>query len=76
MTKYIEKIVDLQTGEETLREYTAAETKAQDELIAKNLDEVTKAELATAKVEEAKAVALAKLEALGLTTDDLKALGL
>lgn len=69
---YIERIINLETGETTERPYTAEEiadvearqTKAQDEVQA----EATKA--------AAKVAATAKLAALGLTEDDLKALGL
>ena len=67
-----EKIIDLATGEETLREYTAAEIKAVEAEQAKAqalADE-------QAQGEATKAAAHAKLAALGLTTDDLKALGL
>ena len=67
-----EKIIDLATGEETIKEYTteqlAEAKKAQDKadaLIALQ-----------AQAEAAKKSAQAKLEALGLTTDDLVALGL
>ena len=67
-----EKIIDLATGEETIRDYTpeqmaevaAAEAKA--EALA----------AAQAEADTAKAAAQAKLAAFGLTTDDLAALGL
>jgi hypothetical protein len=62
------------TGEETIieRDETA------DELKARNIYETEQAERLTlkAKAETAKAEATAKLAALGLTSDDLKALGL
>lgn len=67
-----EKIIDLATGVETIRDYTpeqiAEAKRAQDEADA----------LAAlqAQTELAKKSAQAKLEALGLTTDDLAALGL
>lgn len=67
-----EKIIDLATGQETIRDYTPEQ-----------MAEVAAAEAKTealaaeqAKAEQAKATAQAKLAALGLTTDDLKALGL
>ena len=72
--KKIEKIFNAITGEETLieRDETA------DELKARKLYEAEQAERAVlqAEAEAAKAQAAAKLAALGLTTDDLKALGL
>lgn len=62
------------TGEETIteREETAAETKARLD----NEKEIAELQAATEAAESAKAVAQAKLAALGLTTDDFKALGL
>jgi hypothetical protein len=72
--KIIEKEFNAITGEETLieRDETA------DELKARKLYEAEQAERATLQAETAasKAAATAKLAALGLTTDDLKALGL
>jgi hypothetical protein len=70
--EYKEKIVNLATGEETWRDYT-------DEEIAKA--EVAKAEVqarseAQEQTEAKRQTALAKLAALGLEQDDLKALGL
>ena len=69
---YIEKIYDISTGQTTERTYTkeeiaemqAGELKAQERTAAQ------------AQVEANKAAAQAKLAALGLTADDLKALGL
>ena len=63
---------NVETGEITDRDMTKAEAdaiKAQAELDA---IEVAKGE----KIAEAKEAAIAKLAALGLTDDDLKALGL
>lgn len=72
MSEYKEKIVNVETGEETWRDLTPEElseiAKAQEEAAI----EIEKAQ----KAAEAKAIAEAKLEALGLTSDDLKALGL
>ena len=72
--KIIEKEFNAITGEETIteRDETAAETK-------ERLDNEQAMAVAKAKAEAAeaaKATAQAKLAALGLTTDDLKALGL
>ena len=72
MTKPQIKEYNCETGIETIRDATNAEI-AQIELDAAN-DAARKAE-AEAKA-TAKAAAEAKLAALGLTTDDLKALGL
>ena len=72
MTKPQIKIVNVQTGEEIVRDANAEEI-AQMELDAANAA-ARKAE-AEAKA-QARAAAEAKLAALGLTTEDLKALGL
>jgi len=72
--KIIEKEFNVQTGEETIteRDETAVEKKYREKLEADNA--TLKAE-AEAKA-QAKAIAQGKLAALGLTTDDLRALGL
>lgn len=72
--KIIEKHFDIITGEETIteRDETADETKLRLEREA----EAKELAAAQAEAEAAKAAAQAKLAALGLTTDDLKALGL
>lgn len=62
-------IHDATTGEITIRDMTAEEIKAQDDF---NKEQIA---LKAAK-DKAKADAEAKLAALGLTADDLKALGL
>jgi hypothetical protein len=72
MTKPQVKEYNCETGIETIRDATSAEI-AQMELDAAN-DAARKAE-AEAKA-QAKATAEGKLAALGLTTDDLRALGL
>jgi DNA-binding protein YbaB len=72
MTKPQIKIVNVETGEEIIRDANAEEI-AQMEIDAAN-EAARKAE-AEAKA-QAKAVAEGKLAALGLTTDDLRALGL
>jgi hypothetical protein len=69
---YKEKIVDSITGEETWRDYTAEEIAEVELAQAEAAEEAAKLNEAAG----AKAAAEAKLEALGLTSDDLKALGL
>lgn len=72
MENYIEKIVDVLTGEETFEDYTPemiAEAK-QGEIVA---NEIT---AKMAELQNKRSIAISKLEELGLTTDDLKALGL
>lgn len=69
---YKEKIVDVLTGEESFRDYTAeeiAQVEAAKALIEKEN------EILAAK-EAKRLAALSKLEALGLDENDLKALGL
>ena len=66
------KIVNLETNEEIVREMN-------DEEYANYQSDVARYEakiVAQAEAEAAKQAATAKLAALGLTTDDLKALGL
>jgi len=72
--KITEKEFNALTGEETIteRDETAAEKKAREVFIAKQAELTAEAE---AKA-QAKATAEGKLAALGLTTDDLRALGL
>ena len=69
MTNPLIKIYDIETDTTTEREMTDAEFKAWDDgnkaKAAKDAAEIAK-----------KSTAEAKLAALGLTTDDLKALGL
>ena len=72
--KISEKEFNVLTGEETIteRDETAAETKAR-------LDYAKQVAAMQAEAEaraQAKSVAEGKLAALGLTTDDLRALGL
>jgi hypothetical protein len=69
---YKEKIVDALTGEITWRDYTEKEIQ---EVEAAQAAELVKSQEQAERL-AAKAVAQAKLEALGLTIDDLKALGL
>ena len=72
--KIKQKIVDLETGQETIseRDETADEIK---ELKLYETEQAKRAVL-QAEADAAKAAATVKLAALGLTTDDLKALGL
>ena len=72
MTTLQVKIVDAETGQETLRDMNAAELAQ----LAKDVAEREAIEAAEANAAAKKAGAQAKLEALGLTADDLKALGL
>ena len=68
----VEKIVDAETGRSVIKEYTAeqlAEVEAAQAKAASKAQELAEAE---AKRE----AALSKLADLGLTADDLKALGL
>jgi biopolymer transport protein ExbD len=76
MTKPQKLSVNVETGEEILIDLTADEI-ATFEASVKALEDEKAATLVKIKTdEEAKALAEAKLAALGLTTDDLKALGL
>jgi hypothetical protein len=72
--KIIEKEFNAATGEETIteREETAAEKKKREKLQAEILKEQTEIETQS----QAKLTAQAKLAALGLTVEDLTALGL
>jgi hypothetical protein len=72
MTKSQVKIVDATTGEEIVRDANA------DELAQMQADKLLNDELNKAQEDAtaAKTDAQAKLAALGLTTEDLKALGL
>jgi hypothetical protein len=72
MTKPQVKIVNAETGKEVIRDANAAEIAQME------ADKVTDEAITSAQVQAlaAKESAQAKLAALGLTTDDLKALGL
>ena len=64
------------TGEVTERKYTAEEKAEYDAMVAKAKAELD-AELAANEAKEAsRTAATTKLAAIGLTADDLKALGL
>jgi hypothetical protein len=69
-------IINCQTGEVTIRELTDAEKE--QELIddAETKLEISKRQAEAEAKAEAKAAAQAKLAALGLTVEDLQALGL
>jgi len=69
---YKEKIVNVETGEETWRDYTPEEVAQVEAAQAEAAAGLAQAEQNAAK----RQAALAKLEALGLDEDDLKALGL
>lgn len=70
------KIVNVETGEEVEREMT--EQEAAKWFIEQELEQerLTKESMEKEAKEEAIASAKAKLAALGITTEDLKALGL
>jgi hypothetical protein len=72
MTKPQIKVVNTETGEELIRDATPAEI-TQIEL---DIASYTAKQVAEEAKAQAKAVAEGKLAALGLTTDDLRALGL
>jgi uncharacterized small protein (DUF1192 family) len=76
MDKLQKLSVNVETGEETLIDLTPEEV-AEFEIGVKALqDEKAEIEAKIKSDEAAKLAAEAKLAALGLTTDDLKALGL
>lgn len=66
------KIVNVETGEEIIRDANEAEL----EQIAKDASEAEARKLAQEQAEAKRLAAEAKLEALGLTPADLAALGL
>jgi hypothetical protein len=66
------KIVDIETGEETIIPFTDEEM-AQYEIVLKEQEQIKAQKIAA---DEAKLAAESKLAALGLDADDLKALGL
>jgi hypothetical protein len=70
------KIYDHATGEEIERELTADEQAVRDKEVADWLEAKAIKDAELAQAEAAKTAAQAKLAALGLTADDLKALGL
>jgi len=72
MTKYIEVIHNIETGEVIERPYTDDEIALHKEEEQQVQDELAVLDIAVAD----KTAAQAKLQALGLTADDLKALGL
>lgn len=70
------KIINAETGEEIEREMTEEEQSERNQQVADYLAAETKKQEAAAKAEADKFAVSNKLEALGLTGDDLKALGL
>lgn len=70
MAKYFERIIDINTGKETVRDYTAAEVA---EVEAAIVEAQARTVAAEAKA-TARASALAKLAALGLSADEIAAL--
>ena len=73
---YKEKIVNIETGEETWRDFTPQEIARIEDEKAKVILEDEKIAKQEAEAAAKKAAAEAKLAALGLTADDLRALGL
>ncbi len=67
MTQYVEKIIDVTTGEETIRPYTAEEIAEVENAIAAN-------EAKMAEIANQEAARFAVLQKLGLTEDELKIL--
>ena len=72
MTKIMTTTHDLSTNKVTTREMTENEYEIYNQMLAQDQAALQ----AKLDLETAKAAAQAKLEALGLTLDDLKALGL
>jgi len=70
MVKYFERIIDINTGKETIRDYTAAEVAEVEAAIVEGQQRAAEAEVKAAT----RASALAKLAALGLTADEIAAL--
>ena len=69
MTNPMTQDINVETGESVIREMTADEFAEYNAIISEQVE-------ANEKAAADKANATAKLEALGLTADDLKALGL
>jgi hypothetical protein len=76
MSKDIIKIINAETGEEIEREMTDEEQALRDRQVADYFARKSTEQAAALKAEADKISLQSKLEALGLTTDDLKALGL
>jgi hypothetical protein len=71
MTKLTEKIIDVTTGEETIREYTEAETKEAEANLALAKAQIAAIQAETTAKEADKAALLTKL---GITADEAKLL--
>jgi len=69
-------IVNVETGEVIERDETAEETLYRQKIAAEHLANLAFRQELQAAADAAKASATAKLAALGLTADDLRALGL
>ena len=76
MSNDIIHIADALTGEITEREMSQDEQATRDAVLAETAALQKEAADIAAQAEAAKAIVAAKLEALGLDIDDLKALGL
>ncbi len=75
-TTEVPKIVeiDCSTGVETVRDMTTEEIAAQEAMFASAEEEIAIREAEAKALEEAKNTAIAKLEALGLTTAEIAAI--
>lgn len=67
---YFERIIDVTSGEETIRNYTKEEIAEVEKAKSEAADRIARIE----SKENARASALAKLAALGLTEDEIAAL--
>jgi hypothetical protein len=76
MTQLQKLSVNVETGEETLIDLTAEEIADFEASVKALEDETANIKAKIKNDEETKAAAEAKLAALGLTAEDLKALGL
>ena len=72
----MKRIINCETGEETLVPFTKEELAQQKIDEKKALADIADYEAELAAKAQAKGIAEGKLAALGLTTDDLRALGL
>ncbi len=76
MSNDLIKIINAETGEEIEREMTNEEQALRNAELADNVAKKAALEAEALQATANKAAAEAKLAALGLTADDLKALGL
>ena len=74
MSKYQEKIINIQTGETTYREFTAEEVAQVEAEAQQFADQVAIKKTEAEAKATARASALAKLAELGLTPDEVASL--